>query len=193
MRVINWIFWVLILSIILPSCQEVDYVPKPIGYARIDFQDHEFKKYEADCPFSFEYGGLSNLVEVNAKNNAECWFNLEYSKQKAKVHFSYLPIGELKVESLIKDARRLALEHLSKADDFEETAVIDTAQNVYGIVYDFKGSTASNLQFYLTDSLNYFVRGALYFEVTPKADSLAPAEKYIEEDLRHLINTFTWK
>jgi gliding motility-associated lipoprotein GldD len=63
---------------------------------------------------------------------------------------------------------------------------------VYGVIYDFQGSTASNMQFYLTDSTSHFVRGALYFEVTPKADSIAPAEKYIEEEIQHLIRTFTW-
>ncbi|MGB0390659.1 MAG: gliding motility lipoprotein GldD [Salibacteraceae bacterium] len=192
MKLINWGVMIAI-GFALFACQEQNYVPKPVGYARIDFEPHQFIKYNQDCPFTFEYGALSRVKPVLGKNNSKCWFNLEYPKQKAKVHFSYLPIGDLKIESLTKDARKLALEHLSKADDFEENVVIDTAQNVYGIIYDFKGSTASNMQFYLTDSVNHFVRGALYFEVTPKADSLAPAEKFIEEELKHLINSFTWK
>lgn len=187
--------WLIVIAVCLGlvSCENDNYVPKPIGFSRIDFPDHEYVLYDEECPFSFEYGVMSKVIRVKGKNGATCWFNLEYPNQKAKVHFSYLTIDGVSIENLTKDARKLAMEHLSKADDYEENVIVDTAQNVYGIIYDFKGSTASNMQFYLTDSINHFVRGALYFEVTPKADSLAPTEKYIEEDLAHLIQTFNWK
>lgn len=179
--------------LVVVSCEDDNYVPKPVGFARIDFKDHKYKDYNDDCPFEFQYGSMAQVVQVNGKRNATCWFNLEYPQLKAKVHFSYLKIEGENIDGFTKDARKLALEHLAKADDFEENIVQDTAENVYGIIYDFKGSTASNMQFYLTDSVNHFVRGALYFEVTPKADSIAPTEAYIEEELQHLINTFTWK
>lgn len=183
----------ILLVLVFAGCTDDNYVPKPLGYARIDFEEHVYQKYDSDCPFTFEYGSLSRIVPVKGKNNATCWFNIEYPQQNAKIHFSYLPIDSKVLGGLTKDARKMAIEHLSKADDFEENVVWDTAANVHGVIYDFKGSTASNMQFYLTDSLNHFVRAALYFEVAPKADSLAPAEKYIEEEINHLIRTFTWK
>ena len=182
-----------VLSLSLFACEEEAYFPKPIGYSRLDFPAHSYLKYSEDCPFEFEYGKSSNFVAVEGKNGATCWFNIEYPNQKAKVHFSYLDITNKPVEGFIEDTRKLAMEHLTKADDFEENVVIDDSARIYGVIYDFKGSTASNMQFFLTDSTHHFVRGALYFEVTPKADSLAPAEKFIEEELTHLINTFTWK
>ena len=174
------------------SCDEDVYIPKPIGYSRIDFPEHEYQVFNENCPFTFEYGVISDYRSVKDGAVSDCWYNIVYSAQKAKIHFSYLPV-ENNLETFIGDARTLAIKHLSKADDFEENVIIDEEAKVYGVVYDFKGSTASNLQFYLTDSLNHFVRGALYFEVVPKADSLAPSEKYIEEEVMHLIKTFTWK
>ena len=191
MKIKNTIWLFLFVSLV--GCEEDVYIPKPTGFARIDFPSHKYKKLEVDCPFEFEYGAIANYEEVNGQENTNCWFNLEYPSQNAKVHFSYLTFEENELDNFVADARKLALEHLSKADDFEESVVMDTAANVYGVIYDFKGSTASNLQFYLTDSVSHFVRGALYFEVVPKADSIAPSEMYIEEEIEHLIETFTWK
>ena len=43
------------------------------------------------------------------------------------------------------------------------------------MVYTFQGSTATPMQFYLTDSLNHFVRGALYFN-SAQNDSLLQSQ-----------------
>ena len=50
------------------------------------------------------------------------------------------------------------------ADGIIEKVFINDSLNVYGILYDYEGVTATALQFYLTDSLNHFFRGALYFD-----------------------------
>lgn len=176
------------------SCEEDTYIPKPQGFHRLDFSEHIYQKMESDsCPFTFEYGSLAQIVPVESKNGQKCWFNLAYPELKAKVHFSYYQTDNTKVEQLIEDSRKLAMKHLVKADDYEESTIYDSDLKVYGAIYDFQGSTASNYQFYLTDSLNNFIRGALYFEVHPNADSLAPAEKYIEKELFHLVSTFEWR
>ncbi|PIV58809.1 MAG: gliding motility lipoprotein GldD, partial [Bacteroidetes bacterium CG02_land_8_20_14_3_00_31_25] len=52
---------------------------------------------------------------------------------------------------------------------------------------------ASNIQFYVTDSIRHFVRGALYFETKPNKDSLAPIINFIEQDVTHLVETLRWK
>ena len=33
----------------------------------------------------------------------------------------------------------------------------------------------------------YFIRGALYFDVTPNADSLKPISDFVERDIEHLL------
>jgi hypothetical protein len=36
------------------------------------------------------------------------------------------------------------------------------------------------------------MRGALYFDSTPNADSLRPVQDFLQKDIEHLINTFKW-
>ena len=43
------------------------------------------------------------------------------------------------------------------------------------------------------DGTKNFVRGALYFNVTPNKDSLAPVLKFINHDIVHMMETFKWE
>ena len=61
------------------------------------------------------------------------------------------------------------------------------------ILFNIEGNTASSLQFYLTDSTNHFLRGALYFNVVPNIDSLRVVVEFIKKDVLHMINTTHWK
>ena len=63
---------------------------------------------------------------------------------------------------------------------------------VYGVLYDIHGNSASNLQFFATDSIENFLRGSLYFNTIPNADSLQPVKDYIKEDLQNLIESLKW-
>ncbi|MBW7952147.1 MAG: hypothetical protein H3C56_06225, partial [Chitinophagaceae bacterium] len=38
----------------------------------------------------------------------------------------------------------------------------------------------------------HFLRGALYFNATPNEDSLSVVNRFLIEDVKHLINTFKW-
>jgi gliding motility-associated lipoprotein GldD len=64
---------------------------------------------------------------------------------------------------------------------------------VSGLFYDVGGNAASAKQFYCTDSVHHFLRGALYFDATPNADSLAPVHKFLQEDMWHLVETLKWR
>ncbi|MDP4254828.1 MAG: hypothetical protein Q8938_12535, partial [Bacteroidota bacterium] len=56
-----------------------------------------------------------------------------------------------------------------------------------------QSSAATAKQFYVTDSTRNFLRGALYFDATPNEDSLSIVNNFLQEDMRHLINSFRWK
>ena len=47
--------------------------------------------------------------------------------------------------------------------------------------------------FYLTDSTDHFLYGALYFRCRPNADSLAPVTARLREDIRHFAGTLSWE
>jgi gliding motility-associated lipoprotein GldD len=94
---------------------------------------------------------------------------------------------------LADDAYQFAFKHEMKADGIQRTYVEDTIRNVYGIIYDIQGEAASQIQFFLTDSTQHYLRGALYFDNKPNQDSIAPVLTFIREDILHLTNTLQWK
>jgi gliding motility-associated lipoprotein GldD len=94
---------------------------------------------------------------------------------------------------LLKDAQKLTFEHVIKADDIVEIPFINTKNKVYGMFYDLGGNAASNTQFYLTDSIQHFVTGSVYFYSKPNYDSIMPASSYIKDDMKTLMETMRWK
>ena len=134
---------------------------------------------------------MANTVK---KDNAEseCWYNINYANLHATIHLSYQAL-QGNCEKLIEDSRSLAYKHTIKATNINEYVVVDDSVKVYGLVYEFEGNTATGTQFYLTDSVHHFLRGALYFNVTPNEDSLSPITVYINQDIRYFIETFSWK
>ena len=191
MRYSYWIVLAFILSITV-SCEDPVY-PKPRAFHRIDLANATYKQYKTSCPFTFEYNHLAKLDYTRIPKEATCWFNLHYPQLKSRVHFSYHEITRDSLMRVTEDARRMAMEHIPKAQDIREDLIIDTVADVYGVIYDFEGSTATNMQFFITDSSNHFIRAAMYFEVAPNPDSIAPVEAYIKKDMYRFIETFSWK
>jgi gliding motility-associated lipoprotein GldD len=72
-------------------------------------------------------------------------------------------------------------------------SLITTANGVNGVFFKVDGNAATSKQFFLSDTARHFIRGALYFDVTPNADSLRPVLDFLQTDLEHIINTFRWK
>jgi gliding motility-associated lipoprotein GldD len=74
-----------------------------------------------------------------------------------------------------------------------EDSVMRTPNGTEGIYFSLGGNTATANQFFVTDSTKHFLRGALYFNATPNADSLGIVNDFLKQDLMHLINTLKWK
>lgn len=188
----------LTLSLLVAACLgfsacEQDYTPKPRGYIRIDLPEKGFASLVTDCPYTFEFDTCAKFAPDLRADSDPCWFNLEYPQFKAKIYFSYKPIKDNLVEYL-EDSRELTNKHISKASGIEEVLITNYDDRVFGTFYTVDGSqAASPLQFHLTDSTDHFLRAALYFNVAPNNDSLAPVIEFIREDIMYLINSFKWK
>jgi gliding motility-associated lipoprotein GldD len=194
----NSILTLLVLLSVSYSCREVA-VPKPFGHFRIDlpkkqyqiFNDPHEKKHI--MPFSFEYptyGVLSFQIENKAEPG---WFNIEFPGYRSKIYLTYKDVKN-DLDSLLEKTYRLNVKyHITKADAINEMVINKKEDKVYGILYDLKGNTASAVQFYVTDSVNHYLRGSLYFSAEPNADSLAPVIDFFREDILHLIETLKWK
>jgi gliding motility-associated lipoprotein GldD len=192
-----------ILLLIIPvlvfaSCGEQDYTPKPRAFFRIDLPIKGYKLYSPeDCPFQFEYPVYAEVERdttfFDEKTEDPCWLNIEFGSLGGMIHVSYKPIT--KNQSLYKlseDAHKMSFKHTVRADFIEER-FINTSNGAQGILYDIGGNSASNIQFFLTDSSQHYLRGALYFNAAPNADSLEPIVKFVREDMVHLIESFKWK
>jgi gliding motility-associated lipoprotein GldD len=86
----------------------------------------------------------------------------------------------------------LTAKHQIKAYGIEESIMM-TPKGYTGVVAELSGEVPTQFQFFVTDSTNNFLRGALYFNTALKNDSLAPAIEYIKIDMAHLINTLEFK
>jgi gliding motility-associated lipoprotein GldD len=183
----------LILIIILTSffagCKE-NPVPKPRGYFRIDLPEKTYRNQITDCPFQFEIPGYSNYEKRTDKND-ECWFNLNFPKYRAQVHFTYKPVND-NLRQLLEESHSMSFEHHVKANDIKRSAIQIDSTCVYGLVFRLDGDVASSIQLYLTDSVNHFLRGSLYFNVKTNSDSLAPVVEFIAEDMINMANTLRW-
>ncbi len=173
----------------LTACTE-DYQPKPKGFFRIDLEDKNYLRYEnTECPFVFEYPAYTT-IQPSPKD--PCWMNLYSKKYNATLHLTYRNVSK-NMEQVIGESIRLTYEHASKADGIDEQFFSIDSSNVFALMFDISGDAASDLQFIATDSADHFLRGALYFNVSPNEDSLAPLHNYFKEDIVHLIETIKWK
>ena len=111
---------------------------------------------------------------------------------KATLYLTYNSVKK-NLDSLLNDAYKLPYKHISKAQSIPEKIFINKEKQVYGTLFSIVGNAASQHQFFLTDSLNHFLVGSLYFFARPNYDSIYPAVKYLEKDIIHLIETLDWQ
>lgn len=180
------VFFIFVLSL-LASCAK-EPLPKPNGELRLEYPVAKYEKFQSDCPYSFEYSNFSQIE--NGKN--ACWYYINYPKMKAKIFITYFPIKN-DFNLHVKEAEKLVYEHTIKASSIDTKSFSYPERKIYGNFYELKGQTASNVQFYVTDSTRHFVTANLYFNSRPKPDSLGPAVDYIKKDMLHMIDTFEWK
>jgi gliding motility-associated lipoprotein GldD len=176
--------------IFLFSCSS-DYSPKPRAYFHIELPEPVYHSAHFS-PFDFN---ISNQAKIeNRKDSTQTiWFDLNYPHLDARIYCSYFSINPQNFQAIAEENQQLAYVHKMKTDGIRESAFENPSQNVYGIVYEIEGNTATPLQFVLTDSARCFFRGALYFNTAPNRDSIAPVLTYINNDIQMLIESFQWK
>lgn len=163
-------------------------LPKPYGELRLEYPEPHYRSFESPCGYRFEY---SDFARVEPAKGA-CWYYINYPKMKAKVFLTYFPIKN-DFDLHIKEAEKMVYEHTIKASAIETKSFEYPEKRVFGNFYELKGYSASNIQFYVTDSTRHFVTANLYFNTRPKPDSLAPAIDYIKRDMIRMLDTFQWK
>jgi gliding motility-associated lipoprotein GldD len=184
---------IILISIVLIQACDESYTPKPRGYVRIDLPEHNYISFDSSFPYSFDYPVYAELGPDPFAPQEPYWLNINFPAYKGKIHLSYKKVDGNLLEYL-EDSRKFVMKHIPKASAIDDSLIYDRERNVYGIIYQIEGmGAASPCQFFITDSVNHFVRGALYFDVVPNNDSLAPVISFIREDIEHILSSFEWK
>lgn len=185
---------VLFIALGLISCQDADYSPKPRSFHRIEFPNKEYVLAQLGYPFSFEIPIYANLAEDLNTPSEICWKNIDFKQFNAKLHLSYVQIDQnTPLAKLTEDARTFVFKHTTKAVSIDQRTIYDPLNRIYGLEYYIQGNTASNYQFYVSDSTTHYLRGALYFNEKPNLDSIQPVLNFLKTDIEHLISTIRWK
>ncbi|CAN5425162.1 gliding motility lipoprotein GldD [soil metagenome] len=180
--------------VFISSCGDDDddaIAPKPRAYFRLTFPEKQYVPYSAACPFSFEIPTYTKMEKDKNYRAEPCWLNLEFPTMNGTLHFTYHELNG-DITKYLEETNELASKHQIKASGIEERLVSKDSSKVYGLIYEIGGNAASSIQFFLTDSTKHFIRGAMYFNVEPNTDSLAPVLDFVRKDIYHMIDTFEW-
>jgi gliding motility-associated lipoprotein GldD len=192
----NLFFLFTISTLLLSSCNS-DYIPKPRGYFKIDFPNHQYQSFDKPgYPYKFEYPVYAQVVQdstfFDKTPENPFWINIDFPRFNGRIYISYKEVGKNTFDKLKEDAYKMTYKHTSKATSIDDS-VFRTALGVSGVFFTVGGNAATGKQFFLTDSTRHFLRGALYIDTTPNEDSLSTVNQFLQQDVLHLINTFQWK
>jgi hypothetical protein len=208
------IFFVFFVGLLI-SCNS-NYTSKKEGYFKIDFPKKQYTTFnEPGYPYTFEYPVYAKIAkdssyfQQGAKN--PYWINIEFPTFNGTIFISYKKIGgisDYKVkdaegkyhdstgvnsfQKMVNDAYNLTYKNDVKAYSIEDS-LMHTPNGITGVFFKVSGDVATAKQFFLSDTTHHFLRGALYFDATPNEDSLRPVNDFLQQDMKHLINTLRWK
>ncbi len=189
-----------------------DYTPKPRSYFKIDLPQRAYKEFnEPGYPYAFEYPVYANISkEADSTGNSPYWINVNFDQFQGRIYLSYKSISGSSVykvktangykdsvvnnsfESLREEAYKMTYKHTIKASGIIDSAFA-TANGSTGVYFYVAGEAATSKQFYVADTARHFLRGALYFDASPNADSISVVSDFLEEDIKHLLRTLRWK
>lgn len=208
-------FFLLTYCICFVACN-APYVSKKRGYYAIELPQRKYQKFdEPGFPYSFEYPVYAKIIQDTTyfDNNPEnsFWRNIDFPEFHARIFLSYKEIGGKALYKIkqsngqYKDSFAVNVFDKMVADAFTLTnkndvvsssindSLLHTKNGISGVFFKVGGNAATAKQFFLSDTTKNFIRGALYFDVTPNADSLRPVQDFLQVDMDHMINTFKWK
>lgn len=197
------------------SCNST-YTSKKQGYYKIDLPKKQYVQFnKPEFPYSFEYPAYAIIDQDSLLSNQEPQdpysLNIDFPSLNGKIYITYKVIGGTSVyqvknlgggyrdsigkntfRNMVNDSYNLTYKNDVKANSIEDS-VMHTPNNINGIFFRLSGSVATAKQFFLSDTTHNFLRGALYFDATPNEDSLRPVNDFLQEDMKHIINTLKWK
>ena len=181
------------VALLVASCSR-EYQPKPKGFNRLILPEASYQMSPDTLPYQFEYSKHARFLKDTSWVSEKHWVEVYYPEFKATIHVTYKKVNRDSklLKEFLQDAYVLTSKHQIKAYAIDET-IVKTPSGKTAVVAELEGEVPSQFQFTMTDSLQNFLRGALYFNVKVQNDSLQPAIEYMKKEVMHLINTVEWK
>lgn len=185
---------IVFLSLLFTACDE-ETLPKPSAFLSLEYPPPEYRNVSLLLPFTFEKNNWADsIMSVKISRGQKVkGIDLNYPQMKGTIYITYKKIEENNLRSFLIDAQAITQKHTIKANEIIEQPYIDEENRIFGMFYEVGGDAASQSQFYVTDSLNHFVTGALYFYAKPNYDSILPAAYYLRNDIKHVMETIRWQ
>ncbi len=200
-----------LLLVFIFSCNS-GYTPKPRSYFKINLPKRAYKEFnEPGYPYIFEYPVYAHISkEADSTGKNPYWINVNFDQFQGRIYLSYKSITGCSVykiktptgykdsvvgnsfESLREEAYKMTYKHTIKASGIIDSAFA-TENGSTGVYFFVAGEAATSKQFYVADTARHFLRGALYFDASPNAESISVVSDFLEEDIKHLIRTLRWK
>ena len=200
-----------LLLVFIFSCNS-GYTPKPRSYFKINLPKRAYKEFnEPGYPYIFEYPVYAHISkEADSTGKNPYWINVNFDQFQGRIYLSYKSINGSSVykiktptgykdslvgnsfENLREEAYKMTYKHTIKASGIIDSAFA-TENGSTGVYFFVAGEAATSKQFYVADTARHFLRGALYFDASPNADSISVVSDFLEEDIKHLIRTLRWK
>ncbi|WP_436514423.1 gliding motility lipoprotein GldD [Ekhidna sp. To15] len=169
-----------------------NHLPKPKGFNRINLPHAAYQALPDSLPYSFEYSVHARLLKDSSWISERYWINLFYPEMDAAIQITYKPVTDSIIREYLSDSYRLTSQHNVKAYAIEES-IIELPNGMYASFTELEGEVPTQAQFHVSDSVDHFLRGALYFRTATKNDSLAPVISYLKKDIIHLLTTLEWR
>ena len=174
------------------SCDR-EYLPKPLGYNRLELPEPAYRSLPDSMPYVFQYSKHASILPDTSVVRDKFWIEIYYPSIKSNIHITYkrLDGSDKLLKELMDDSYTLTAKHQIKAYAINEVITV-TPSGKTAVIAELEGEVPSQFQFTMTDSASHFLRGALYFNTQVQNDSLAPAIEYMKRDMMHIINTLEW-
>ncbi|MEC8536976.1 MAG: gliding motility lipoprotein GldD [Bacteroidota bacterium] len=173
------------------GCKELP-VPKPKIYLNLNYPEAVYEKLDTGYPFKFDKNKLAITQSINSNDEGITLVNLNYSLLNAKIYLTHYSTKD-EMSKYISEFEFGLQNHAKVAHEISEQKFKNAEASVFGNYYEITGPTASQSQFYVTDSIRQFLTAALYFEVKPNYDSILPAVRYIQKDMVRMLESLEWK
>jgi gliding motility-associated lipoprotein GldD len=190
------LYFGLIINILIGCSNEEEqtYLPKPYGYQRIDLAPANYHPVEMDLPYSLLISDQAKVKEDSSFMTEDYWIEVYYPDHRAQINVSYKPLrgNRDSLAHYVNTSIRLTNKHQIRAHAIRES-IVRTKKGHQGVISKLEGDVPSAYQWFVTDSVNHFVRAALYFPTSTENDSLLPVINHIRKDMDVMLNSVDWK